>query len=577
MRIFFLSLMIGLGVVQTGLGGTEAMTLVHGGRTRPYRVHLPPSYREGDPMALVFALHGYSGTAASFEKRTDFSRIADREGFIVVYPNAIPFGPKQKQLWNGGGIYEIWWAGQVDDVSFFVKLIDTVSSHYTIDPDRIFVFGNSSGGFMAHHLGARLPGRIAAIAPWGSLLAFNDFVAGPPVSVIHFHGEQDDKVLYNGLPNWNFFGVEHGIRLWATRNRCKSAPIVIRDDPNVLVQRWAAPKGTGDVVLYKLKNHGHSMPTPPNCNLAEIAWKFFNNHPRSNVKTPWPEESQSPTIPFAVGPYLGQVLPGSTAQVFAPGLICKIGYGQWESNGTFSADGKAFCYKQRQKVYITENTDQGWTIPKHIPSIPVNNWSPYLSPDANSIYFSLAYLNQSNKFNRFNLFRCNRTPGGWNQPQELGPPLSSSGAEWGFSLAADNSFYFSSTRKGGRGGDDIWYSPFVDNTWSRAIHLSALNTGYNDAGPGIAPDESFMVFNSIKPGGLGGADLYLTLRRPDGTWTAPKNLGAKVNSIYHDFCAHITADKKYLFFTRRTGGNPNRDAADIYWVALKEYLPESHR
>ena len=281
--------------------------------------------------------------------------------------------------------------------------------------------------------------------------------------------------------------------------------------------------------------------------------------------------------PFAKGLYLGQSPPGPIAKVFAPGLICHTGYGQWESNGTFSADGKAFCYKQRQRVYITENTDQGWTVPKHIKSIPVNNWSPYLSPDANSIYFSLAYLNQSNQFNRFNLFRCNRTHCCWSQPEELGPPLSSSGAEWGFSLSANNSFYFSSTRKGGFGGDDIWYAPFVDNTWSQAIHLPALATGYNDAGPGIAPDESFMVFNSIKPGGMGGADLYLTLRGADGTWTTPRNLGPRVNSVHHDFGCYISPDKKYLFFTRRTGGNPIRDAADIYWVELKEYLPKSHR
>ncbi len=278
--------------------------------------------------------------------------------------------------------------------------------------------------------------------------------------------------------------------------------------------------------------------------------------------------------PFAKGPYLGQNPPGPIAQVFAPGLICRTGYRQWESNGTFSADGKAFCYKKRRKVYITENTDQGWTVPKHIKSIPVNNWSPYLSPDANSIYFSLAYLNQLNEFNGFNLFRCNRTPRGWAQPQELGPPLSSPAAEWGFSLAADNSFYLASTRKGGRGGDDIWYVPFVDSTWSQAIPISALNTAYNDAGPGIAPDKSFIVFNSVRPGGLGGADLYLSLRQSDGTWTVPKNLGVRVNSIYHDFGAYITADKKYLFFSRRTGGNSSLDAADIYWVELKEYLPD---
>ena len=280
---------------------------------------------------------------------------------------------------------------------------------------------------------------------------------------------------------------------------------------------------------------------------------------------------------IAKGPYLGQTPPGSTAQVFAPGLICHRGFGQWESNGTFSADGKVFCYSRRGSVHITENTDQGWTTPKRIPSLPPNVWAPYISPDGNRIYFSLAYLNQFNQFNRFNLFRCDRTPHGWAKPQDLGPPLSSAGAEWGFSLAADNSFYFSSTRKGGRGGDDIWYAPFVDNTWSQAIHLPALATRYNDAGPGIAPDQSFMVFNSIKPGGLGGADLYLTLRLPDGAWSTPRNLGPGINSAYHDYGCYISPDKKYLFFTRRTGGNPSRDAADIYWVELKEYLPDPNR
>ena len=285
MRTLFISLMIGLGVVQTGLGGTEAKTLVHDRRTRSYRVHIPPSYREGLPTALVFALHRYGSTAVRFEKKTDFNRIADREGFMVVYPNAAAFGPNRKQMWNGGGIFKTWWAGQVDDVSFFAKLIDTLSSQYTTDPNRIFVFGESSGAFMAYHLVAHLPGRFAAIAPWAGLMAYHDSMAGPPLSVIHFHGARDKDVLYNGMPNWSFFGVEKGIRLWTKHNRCKSTPIVIRDDPKALVRRWTAPEGTGDVVLYKLKHQDHRMPAPSTCNFPEIAWGFFKNHPRSNVKT----------------------------------------------------------------------------------------------------------------------------------------------------------------------------------------------------------------------------------------------------------------------------------------------------
>ncbi len=281
----------------------------------------------------------------------------------------------------------------------------------------------------------------------------------------------------------------------------------------------------------------------------------------------WAGCFQAYAEPFAKGPYLGQTPPGSTAQVFAPGLICQTGYGQWESNGTFSANGKVFCYSRRGSVYITENTDQGWTTPKRISSVPDNVWAPYLSPDGNSLYFS----------RRYNLWRCDRTASGWAQPQELGPPLSSPAAEFGFSLAADNSFYIASTRKGGRGGDDIWYVPFVDNTWSQAINIPALNTRYSDGAPGVAPDESFLVFNSVRPRGLGGADLYLSLRQSDGTWTAPRNLGPRINSAYLDIVPYISPDKKYLFFTRSNGFDPRKHSADIYWVALKEYLPESYR
>ena len=98
-----------------------------------------------------------------------------------------------------------------------------------------------------------------------------------------------------------------------------------------------------------------------------------------------------------------------------------------------------------------------------------------------------------------------------------------------------------------------------------------------DGAPGVAPDESFLVFNSVRPRGLGGADLYLSLRQSDGTWTTPRNLGPRVNSAYLDICPYISPDKKYLFFTRSNGFSSKKHSADIYWVELKEYLPESYR
>ena len=273
--------------------------------------------------------------------------------------------------------------------------------------------------------------------------------------------------------------------------------------------------------------------------------------------------------PFAVGPYLGQTPPGSTAQVFAPGLICDTRPHRWEAHGHFSADGNTFCFRRLGYVYITENTDQGWTTPKRIKSIPYKAWSACLSPDANSIYFSYKY----DPSKRWSIHRCMRTSQGWSLPQELGPPFNSMGA--GFSMAADNSICFISDR--GR----FWIAPFVDNTWARAIKIPVEKGNLKGCHPGIAPDESFMVFYSIRPGALDGTetDLYLTLRQPDGTWTRPRNMGPRINTGYYEFGARISPDKKYMFFTRSTGWNLNRfnDTADIYWVELKEYLPESYR
>ncbi len=171
------------------------------------------------------------------------------------------------------------------------------------------------------------------------------------------------------------------------------------------------------------------------------------------------------------------------------------------------------------------------------------------------------------------LYRCQRTPEGWSDPQELGPTFGYSGAYAGFSLAANNSIYlFRSKPSGGGSGGGIFSAPYENNTWSRPIKLPLVGTF-----PGIAPDESFMVFTAIRPGGLGETDLYLTLRRPDGIWGKARNMGPKINSKFFEFGARISPDKKYMFFTRSNGwfDNPYHDTSDIYWVELKEYLPES--
>jgi len=257
--------------------------------------------------------------------------------------------------------------------------------------------------------------------------------------------------------------------------------------------------------------------------------------------------------PFAEGPYLGQTPPGSTPQVFAPGLICQAGI--LESDGTFSADGKVFCYRRGSAVYLTENTDQGWSTPAPVTGLTGEVTRPTISPDGNTLYF----------YSDGRLMKADRTFQSWTAQQSLGAPITSSVWEGGFSLAADNSFYICSWRSSGRGGCDIWCAPYRDDTWTQAYNIESVNTVLNECTPGIAPDESFMVFFSNQPGGTGGKDLHLSLQLPDGSWSTPRRFGEKFNSATPGGGAHISPDKKYFFFTR---------SDDIYWVALKAYLPD---
>jgi Tol biopolymer transport system component len=135
----------------------------------------------------------------------------------------------------------------------------------------------------------------------------------------------------------------------------------------------------------------------------------------------------------------------------------------------------------------------------------------------------------------------------------------------------DGTLYFSSDRDGGEGGLDLYRAPRVAGRYPAAYNLGPpVNTGDGDDLPFIAPDESYLIFASDRPGGLGNRDLYVSFR-VDGRWTAPRNLGSPINSPAWDIYPSVSPDGRYLFFTRRQGWEPDDDS-DIFWVSAA-FLP----
>ncbi|MFC6978023.1 hypothetical protein [Microbulbifer taiwanensis] len=91
-----------------------------------------------------------------------------------------------------------------------------------------------------------------------------------------------------------------------------------------------------------------------------------------------------------------------------------------------------------------------------------------------------------------------------------------------------------------------------------------VNSGKMTAHPFIAPDESYLIWDSKRDGGYGGSDLYISFRQEDGSWGPAINMGEKINSDKWDAYASVTPDGKYILFNR--GIDDDNDNVDIYWV-----------
>ena len=103
----------------------------------------------------------------------------------------------------------------------------------------------------------------------------------------------------------------------------------------------------------------------------------------------------------------------------------------------------------------------------------------------------------------------------------------------------------------------------------RGVHFEVLKylfgPEYQGGSPFIAPDGSYIIFNSMDlPGSFGSMDLYIGYKNPDGTWTKPVNMGPSVNSSFDEILPMVSRDGKYLFMRTKRNG-----ISGVYWMDAK--------
>lgn len=262
-------------------------TIVSSGEKREYLLHVPRDLDRTKPAALVLSLHGAGGWPAMQRDVSRWNELADREGFIVVYPAGRDApGPR------------VWHIGGERDPQYIADLIDKLRGEYNIDPERIYANGLSNGGGMSFALSCRMPDRFAAIGMVGAALLLPPTwcKSAQPVPMIGIHGLLDTAAPYHGGSSWigpttfePFLAFGAG---WARRNRCapNAQDVIVRD--GVTRREYRECANDAKVVLYTLRDGGHTWPggaelpewflgkTIKDFDATAEMWRFFEQHPR---------------------------------------------------------------------------------------------------------------------------------------------------------------------------------------------------------------------------------------------------------------------------------------------------------
>ncbi|WP_425637475.1 OmpA family protein [Algoriphagus yeomjeoni] len=164
------------------------------------------------------------------------------------------------------------------------------------------------------------------------------------------------------------------------------------------------------------------------------------------------------------------------------------------------------------------------------------------------------------------LYIAYKVNGMWQRPRNMGKNVNSRSWDSQPSLSADGRvLFFSSNRKGGYGGNDIWYSVMQnDATWSEAKNLGdVVNTPKDEISPFMFFNNEILFFASNGHPGFGGMDIQLS-KVVDGEFTKPENLGWPINDQLDQVALFITAQKDYAYFTELTTSEKEHDRSLLY-------------
>lgn len=235
-----------------------------------------------------------------------------------------------------------------------------------------------------------------------------------------------------------------------------------------------------------------------------------------------------------------------------------------EGNGNFTGmDGKYF-----ESIHISPKGDNNTWGAADIVGSPIseeeNDAIMAISPDGTKM------LIYKDKKENGNIFISDLKGDSWTTPVDLGPSINSKFKERGACFSPDgNTIYFSSDKKGGKGGLDLYKSTRQSGQWGPAEPLTNLNTKYDETNPWMSSDGRFLFFSSNGHQTMGGMDL-LKAANNNGTFGTPENLGYPVNTVDDDLYYTESTDGLTGYVSQnRKGGMGDLDIYAVKYIDKK--------
>ncbi len=348
-----------VGWAQFRMRAAETGTSVsfeHGGMEREYRIHVPANLPADRDVPLVVCLHGGGGNSRT-ASMMGLTPIADREGFIVIYPNSID------KHWNDGRDSPKFAEHDeaIDDVAFLMDLVRSIREQYPIDSNRIFATGLSNGGFMTQRLAMEHSETFAAvgivIATMGEPIS-ERFAPELPVSVLYLNGTEDTFVPYEGgpvgmplmtrfnqveghedAPRGRAISTDDAVSLWVKRNQTDPEPIVDsipdtdkEDGSHIVSSLWENGERGTAVMVHKVIGGGHGIPggsqylparligySNQDVNGFDLIWDFFQNHARQPTEGSVQSDSGAAKMHSSTNAPLNEEIPVDDSSLVFPG------------------------------------------------------------------------------------------------------------------------------------------------------------------------------------------------------------------------------------------------------------------